>query len=53
MAAAIERVVTDSYGIEREKVGSAALRLLGFKRVTEAGEDKVDKPSSCCCLRDG
>ncbi len=43
LAAAVERVVADSYGIERGQVGAAALRLLGFGRTTRAGEEKAER----------
>ncbi len=35
LARALERVVTDSYGIELAAIPPAACRLLGFQRTTE------------------
>ena len=42
MALAVERVVAGSYGINRQDVPGAALRLLGFARVTQDMRTRVD-----------
>jgi hypothetical protein len=42
--AAIGKVVTDAYGIDREEIPGAVLRLLlGFKRATEVAQRQVTK----------
>ena len=42
--AAIEKVVADSYGMDREEVPAAVLRLLlGFKRASNAAQRRVSK----------
>ena len=42
IAAAIERVVADSFGMDRTEIPPAVLRLLlGFKRTTEAAQRRV------------
>jgi len=43
LATAVERAVTSSYGIGRKDVAPAALRLLGFGRVTKAAEEKMER----------
>ncbi|MGE5707932.1 MAG: DUF3320 domain-containing protein [Bacteroidota bacterium] len=42
-ALAIERVVEQSYGIEREKLPQAALKLLGFSRISEDGLRTIER----------
>jgi len=42
--AAISKVVADAYGMDREEIPAAVLRLLlGFKRTTEAAQRRVAK----------
>lgn len=43
LTAAVERTVANSYGIGREDAAPAALRLLGFGRVTKAAEGKMEQ----------
>ena len=42
MALAVERVVASSYGIHRQEVPGAAVRLLGFARLTQDMRTRVD-----------
>ena len=42
MALAVERVVAGSYGIRRQEVPGAAVRLLGFARLTQEMRTRVD-----------
>ena len=42
MALAVERVVAGSYGIHRQEVPGAAVRLLGFARVTQDMRTRVE-----------
>jgi very-short-patch-repair endonuclease len=41
IAAAIEKVVGDSYGMNRDEIPAAVLRLLGFRRTTEPARQQV------------
>jgi hypothetical protein len=41
IAAAIEKVVTESYGIDRDEIPTAVLRLLGFRRTTKTAQQRV------------
>lgn len=44
IAVAIERVVVDSYGMDRSEIPAAVLRLLlGFRRTTEPAQQRVTK----------
>jgi len=46
IAAAIERVVRESYGMDAEEIASATCRVLGFARVTEEMRSVVEKQRS-------